>query len=43
MPLVKPMTTGRGRYLTDRAHAGDAEHTSITPAIIVHMYRPSTP
>ena len=44
MPLVKPTTTGRGMKRTAApmpvsAHARRAS----TPAIIVHMNRPSTP
>ncbi len=43
MPLVKPMTTGRGMNLTAAPMPVTPSMTSITPAIIVHMNRPSTP
>ncbi len=43
MPLVKPMMTGRGMYLTAVPVPVRPMITSITPAIIVHMNRPSTP
>ena len=43
MPLVKPMTTGRGMYLTAVPVPVSPMITSITPAISVHMNSPSTP
>jgi hypothetical protein len=43
MPLVKPMITGRGMYLTALPAPVRPMITSITPAIIVHMNSPSTP
>ena len=43
IPLVKPMTTGRGMYLTDAPMPVTPRMTRMTPAIIVHMSRPSTP
>ncbi len=43
MPLVKPMTTGRGMNLTALPLLVTPRITSITPAIIVHTNRPDTP
>ncbi len=43
MPLVKPMITGRGMYFTAEPVPVSPMMTSITPAINVHMNRPSTP
>ena len=43
MPLVKPTTTGRGMNLTAVPMPVAPRMTSMTPAIIVHMNRPSTP
>ena len=43
MPLVNPTTTGRGMKLTAAPMPVAPSRTSITPAIIVHMNRPSTP
>ena len=43
MPLVKPTTTGRGMNLTAAPMPVAPRTTSMTPAIIVHMNRPSTP
>lgn len=43
MPLVKPMTTGRGMNLTAVPVPVSPMMTRMTPAIIVHMKRPSTP
>ena len=43
MPLVKPMTTGRGMKRTAVPLPVRPMTTSTTPAIIVHMKRPSSP
>ena len=43
MPFVKPMTTGRGMNFTAVPMPVAPRTTSMTPAIIVHMNRPSTP
>ena len=43
MPFVKPMTTGRGMNWTAVPMPVRPMITSSTPAIIVHMNRPSTP
>ena len=43
MPPVKPMTTGRGMNRTAVPVPVSPMTTSMTPAIIVHMNRPSTP
>jgi hypothetical protein len=43
MPLVNPITTGRGMNLTAVPVPVMPRTTSSTPAIIVHMKRPSTP
>ena len=43
MPLVKPMTTGRGMNRTAVPVPVSPMMTSRTPAIMVHMNRPSTP
>jgi hypothetical protein len=43
IPFVKPMITGRGMYRTAVPDPVMPMMTSITPAIIVHMNRPSTP
>jgi hypothetical protein len=43
MPLVKPMTTGRGMKRTAVPVPVSPMMTRITPAIIVHMNSPSTP
>ena len=43
MPFVKPTTTGRGMNFTAEPMPVRPMTTSITPAIIVHMNRPSTP
>jgi hypothetical protein len=43
MPLVKPMTTGRGMKRTAVPEPVSPMITRTTPAIIVHMNRPSTP
>ena len=43
MPLVKPMTTGRGMYLTTDPSPVTPRRTSITPAIMVQRKSPSTP
>ena len=43
MPLVNPTTTGRGMNFTAFPRPVMPRNTSITPAISVHMYRPSTP
>ena len=43
MPLVKPMTTGRGKYLTAVPSPVSPSRSSITPAISVHMKSPSRP
>jgi hypothetical protein len=43
IPLVKPMTTGRGRYFTAVPMPVRPRTTSSTPAIIVHMNSPSMP
>jgi hypothetical protein len=43
IPLVKPMTTGRGMNRTAVPEPVRPITTRTTPAIIVHMNRPSTP
>jgi len=43
IPFVKPITTGRGMNLTADPIPVRPMTTSMTPAIIVHMNRPSTP
>ena len=43
MPFVKPITTGRGMKRTAVPVPVRPMITSRTPAIIVHMNRPSTP
>ena len=43
MPFVKPTTTGRGMKRTAAPMPVNPRTTSMTPAIIVHMNRPSTP
>ena len=43
MPLVKPITTGRGMNRTAVPVPVNPMTTSTTPAIIVHMNRASTP
>ena len=43
MPLVKPMITGLGMYFTAVPVPVSPITTSITPAINVHINRPSTP
>ena len=43
MPLVKPTTTGRGMNRTADPMPVAPSTTSSTPAINVHMKRPSTP
>ena len=43
MPLVKPMITGRGMYFTAEPVPVSPITISITPAISVHMNKPSTP
>ncbi len=43
MPLVKPMTTGRGMNLTAVPMPAMPMIMSRIPPIIVHMKRPSTP
>ena len=43
MPLVNPMTTGRGRNFTPVPMPVAPMTTSRIPAITVHMNRPSTP
>ena len=43
MPLVNPITTGRGMNLTADPMPVAPSTTSRTPAITVHMKRPSTP
>ena len=43
IPLVKPTTTGRGKYFTMVPMPVMPRSTSSTPAIIVHMNRPSIP
>ena len=43
MPLVKPITTGRGMYLTAVPRPVTPSRIRITPAISVHMNRPSMP
>ena len=43
MPLVNPMTTGRGMKRTAVPLPVRPITTSTTPAIIVHMKRPSRP
>jgi hypothetical protein len=43
IPLVKPMTTGRGMNFTAVPSPVAPRITSMTPAISVHMNRPSRP
>ena len=43
MPPVKPVTTGRGMNRTAVPVPVRPITTRMTPAIIVHMNRPSTP
>ncbi len=43
MPLVNPTTTGRGMKRTAVPNPSSPAAASRTPAIIVHMNRPSTP
>ena len=43
MPLVKPMTTGRGMYFTAVPSPVTPSKTRITPAMRVHMNNPSMP
>ena len=43
MPLVKPITTGRGMYFTAVPRPVMPSSISITPAINVHMNSPSRP
>ena len=43
MPLVKPSTTGRGMNFTAAPSPVAPMTNSSTPAIMVHMNRPSTP
>ena len=43
MPLVKPITTGRGMKRMALPIPVRPRRTSITPPIIVHMNRPATP
>ena len=43
MPLVKPMTTGRGMYFTAVPRPVMPSSIRITPAISVHMNSPSRP
>ena len=43
MPLVKPMTTGRGMYLTAEPTPEAPSATRMAPAINVQMKRPCTP
>ena len=43
MPLVKPMTTGRGMNLTAVPRPVSPSRTSMTPAMIVQTNRPSMP
>ena len=43
MPFVNPTTTGRGMNFTAVPKPVAPKTTSRTPAIIVHMNRPSTP
>ena len=43
MPLVNPMTTGRGMYFTAVPRPVMPRRIKITPAMSVHMNRPSRP
>src|SRR5258705_514823 len=43
MPLVKPTTTGRGKYFTMVPMPVTPNSTRRSPAIIVHMNKPSIP
>ena len=43
MPLVNPITTGRGMYFTAVPRPLNPRAASIIPDIIVHMNSPSTP
>jgi len=43
IPFVKPTTTGRGKYFTMVPMPVTPSNTSNTPAIIVHINRPSIP
>ena len=43
MPFVNPTTTGRGMNFTAVPRPVAPSRTSSTPAISVHMYRPSRP
>ena len=43
MPLVNPMTTGRGMYFTAVPSPVTPSRIRITPAMSVHMNRPSRP
>jgi hypothetical protein len=43
MPFVKPMITGRGKYLTAAPIPVAPRMRSSKPAIIVHVNRPSIP
>ena len=43
MPLVNPMTIGRGMNFTAEPMPVSPMMMSINPAITVHMNRPSTP
>ena len=43
MPLVNPITTGRGMYFTAVPVPVSPMITRITPAISVHMNSPSMP
>jgi hypothetical protein len=43
MPFVKPITTGRGMYLTAVPMPVRPMTTRTTPAISVHMKSPSSP
>ncbi len=43
MPFVNPTTTGRGIYFTAVPRPVTPRMTSSTPAIIVHMNKPSSP
>src|SRR5579864_3126573 len=43
MPFVNPTTTGRGIYFTAVPRPVTPKMTSITPAMSVHMNKPSSP
>ena len=43
MPFVNPTTTGRGMKLTAVPRPVAPSRISMTPAIMVHMNRPSSP